>query len=904
MALVCLSLLTTGWVTPVAPAAAKSAPLPFEPPLVEKCADLLLITVRGSGETLGNSKVNAMETQFKNTIGTQRTIETEQLWYPAEPMSTLGADVADAFSTSGSDWEYFESVNSGWLQLADKLGTAAISCPNQKWALFGYSQGALVISQAVANYADPKKYAGVVLLANPARIPADAQVNLGSATAGKGLISAFGLAYTAYPASLSAVTTDFCDSTDLVCDTVRLLGSWLGTIFDTGPTPTLTAAIDQGAAIHSAYTADRISAAVTKVTTRALAMTIPVQSTVTKTVCSVGGYFQGTLWVKPLNPTGVNAERWRLRKPYAPTGATVYDAGFTFPDGREFGIADDGSYAGKLAAGTYEIPLRVYSLAGTERPVTLRIIVASGTACGGIEGTVTGLSLYSDLGRLKGITVNLYSLITDTYGARTQKLRRTQLTDGNGYYGFGGLPAGQYVLYFDDGSIAGTGGEAVDYFDQYYTSWPTRNDSDRLTNAKAFTVESSGQMLKVDQELERAFKVSIFFYDKVTGRPVQGVSVSDHDTWRAESGADGWATSPARVSFDRKCMSMYDFQNRYVERADFYGWWFGSGIAMYPASSISGTVTDTAGKPIAGAMVYMSRNDPAGTDWGGGFGCMENLGQRESDWTLTSSTGTYSFPGLFGGDGYTLTASAEGYEASTLPVFSVKGENNGGASASKSFTLAPNPPAQPKSVTAAAVTFLDKDGTAQDSYTIPKVEGVDYFIGSIITSPGMYPGVGTVTVVAKARPGFVLASGSTSQWSTTFKSGPIEVVPAPVIFADRDGTSQDTYTIPSTTGVDYLIGLTVKAAGTYPGAGTISITAKARPGYRLASDAPAQWSTTFTNQSKRSVDFSGDSKVDVMSRDGAGGLWLYPGNGTGGWLTPRQIGTGWNTMTTILGPGD
>jgi hypothetical protein len=782
-----------------------------------------LITVRGSGETLGNSKVNAMETQFKNTVGTQRSVETEQLWYPAEAMSTLGADVADAFSTSGSDWEYFESVNSGWLELADKLGTAAISCPNQKWALFGYSQGALVISQAVANYADPKKYAGVVLLANPARIPTDTQVNLGSATAGKGLISSFGLPYTAYPAGLGPVTTDFCDSTDLVCDTAQLLGSWFGTVFDSGPTPTLKAAIDQGAAIHTAYTADRISAAVTRVTSRALAMTVPIHATVTKTVCSVGGYFQGTLWVKPLNAAGAKAERWRLRQPYAPTGATVYDAGFTYQDGREFGIADDGTFAGRLTPGSYEIPLRVYSLSGTERPVTLRIFVVSGTACGGIEGTITGLALRPDLGRLKGIKVNLYSLTTDRYGNRTQTLHRTQSTDSNGYYGFGGLASGQYVLYFDDGSKAGTGADAVDYFDQYYTSQPTRNDSDRLDYAKVLTIEGSGQMTKIDQELQRASKLSLYFYDKVTGRPIEGVSVSDNDTWTVESGADGWATSPPRVSFDRECMSMYDVQDRYVERADFYGWWFGSGVAMYPASSISGMVTDTAGKPIAGAMVYMSRYDPAGKDWGGGFGCMENLGQRESGWTLTSATGTYSFPGLFGGDGYTLSASAEGYVASTLPVFSVKGENNKGASASKSFVLTANPQAQPKSVTAAAVTFLDKDGTAQDTYTIPKVDGVDYIIGSTITPSGTYAGAGTVTVVAKARTGFVLASGSTSQWSST-----------------------------------------------------------------------------FTSHSRTSIDFNGDAKADVMARDGSGALWLYPGNGTGGWLTPRQVGTGWNGMTRIF----
>ena len=51
-------------------------------------------------------------------------------------------------------------------------------------------------------------------------------------------------------------------------------------------------------------------------------------------------------------------------------------------------------------------------------------------------------------------------------------------------------------------------------------------------------------------------------------------------------------------------------------------------------------------------------------------------------------------------------------------------------------------------------------------------------------------------------------------------------------------------------------------------------------------------------------DFSGDRKADIVARDSAGTLWLYPGTGTGGFLAPKQIGSGWNSMNTILGPGD
>ena len=48
-----------------------------------------------------------------------------------------------------------------------------------------------------------------------------------------------------------------------------------------------------------------------------------------------------------------------------------------------------------------------------------------------------------------------------------------------------------------------------------------------------------------------------------------------------------------------------------------------------------------------------------------------------------------------------------------------------------------------------------------------------------------------------------------------------------------------------------------------------------------------------------SQDFNGDGRADVLARDGAGALWLYPGNGSGGWLARSQVGSGWNVMTPV-----
>ena len=54
------------------------------------------------------------------------------------------------------------------------------------------------------------------------------------------------------------------------------------------------------------------------------------------------------------------------------------------------------------------------------------------------------------------------------------------------------------------------------------------------------------------------------------------------------------------------------------------------------------------------------------------------------------------------------------------------------------------------------------------------------------------------------------------------------------------------------------------------------------------------------------TDWSGDGKPDIIARDGDGKLFVYRGNGTGGFITGQreQIGSGWGGFTALFAGGD
>src|SRR5687767_13770331 len=83
----------------------------------------------------------------------------------------------------------------------------------------------------------------------------------------------------------------------------------------------------------------------------------------------------------------------------------------------------------------------------------------------------------------------------------------------------------------------------------------------------------------------------------------------------------------------------------------------------------------------------------------------------------------------------------------------------------------------------------------------------------------------------------------------------------------------------------------------YPGTGAGGFQPN---GPRVIGSGWAQFDTLLTG------DWTGDGKPDILARHPDGRLLLYRGNGAGGFLTgaAEQIGSGWQQFDALLLPGD
>ena len=111
------------------------------------------------------------------------------------------------------------------------------------------------------------------------------------------------------------------------------------------------------------------------------------------------------------------------------------------------------------------------------------------------------------------------------------------------------------------------------------------------------------------------------------------------------------------------------------------------------------------------------------------------------------------------------------------------------------------------------------------------------------------------------------------------------VTPAAVVFTEAPYMGLDTLSIPSSTGVEYSLNGTAIAAGKYPGRGQTKVTAKAKDGYLLLSNARSEWSTYFSTKGPDFTSPSASPFKDVLPSQ-----QFYKEMS---WLADRKISTGW-----------
>lgn len=157
--------------------------------------------------------------------------------------------------------------------------------------------------------------------------------------------------------------------------------------------------------------------------------------------------------------------------------------------------------------------------------------------------------------------------------------------------------------------------------------------------------------------------------------------------------------------------------------------------------------------------------------------------------------------------------------------------------------------------TALDVTSVDVCETSEDTYTIPSQSGVRYVVdgvatpaGTYSTDPADYDDNGELTLSVRAdAPNNGTLINTSETWTLTFTDescGTATVVPVEPTTVDQCTVMNDAYTIPDVAGVRYEIDGETVEPGTYPGRGTVTITAVGVDGTVL--EGITQWEYVFT----------------------------------------------------------
>ena len=192
------------------------------------CPDVKIIFARGSGEERWTDQnyltfKSELESKLESTT---LNYEFEDLNYPAisvgNPLTLL-----TTFVSGGEAYEFGNSVNIGVEKLASEITNS--SCPNTKYVIGGYSQGAMVVSKAIqyldsgnivyaATFGDPKLYlpegAGAVPAACKGQNLSEYRVYVPDCRAYSGMLGG----YNPYqPESWTGKLGTWCNKADFFC---------------------------------------------------------------------------------------------------------------------------------------------------------------------------------------------------------------------------------------------------------------------------------------------------------------------------------------------------------------------------------------------------------------------------------------------------------------------------------------------------------------------------------------------------------------------------------------------------------------------------------------------------------------------------------------------------------------
>lgn len=194
------------------------------------CPQLRIVFARGSGGELNNDP-NYLE--FKSTIESKlATIDLSyefiDLDYPAVGvgLDNLGVTVG-AYFGAGEAYEFGESVSAGVKKLKKMVNDSG--CPNTRYVIGGYSQGAMVVSRALASikperliyaatFGDPKIYLpegeGLIPAACRGKNLSDYRMYVPDCRAYKGLL---GANEPYEPSALAGKVGTWCNKWDIFC---------------------------------------------------------------------------------------------------------------------------------------------------------------------------------------------------------------------------------------------------------------------------------------------------------------------------------------------------------------------------------------------------------------------------------------------------------------------------------------------------------------------------------------------------------------------------------------------------------------------------------------------------------------------------------------------------------------